>query len=68
MTKQQEALERADATPSACPSCGGRELTTVSKTVDVSTYWRCVRCGEVWNVSRRAAGQPRTYGVRRDSW
>jgi transposase-like protein len=67
MRNQDETLTSTEA-PTACPACGARDLTTVSKTVDVSTYWRCVKCGEVWNVSRRASGTYRRYGVRRDSW
>lgn len=43
--------------PTACPSCGSRELTTTAKIVDASTYWRCSRCGEVWNAARREAGR-----------
>jgi transposase-like protein len=66
--RNQDATITNTETPTACPACGARDLTTVSKTVDVSTYWRCVKCGEVWNVSRRASGQYRRYGVRRDSW
>jgi transposase-like protein len=38
--------------PSRCPHCGGRQLTTTSKNVDRSSYWRCLSCGEVWNMSR----------------
>jgi transposase-like protein len=43
--------------PSQCPACSGREIVTTSKTIDVATYWRCVSCGEIWNLDRRR-GQP----------
>lgn len=39
--------------PARCPSCGGRELKTTSKAIDRSTYWRCLSCGEIWNLDRR---------------
>ena len=43
------------ATPAACPACRASIVTTTSKTVSAETYWRCVSCGEVWNVARRDA-------------
>jgi uncharacterized Zn finger protein len=49
--------------PARCPGCGGRELTTTSKAIDRSTYWRCLSCGEVWNLVRRESG--RRLGYRR---
>lgn len=42
--------------PATCPVCKSRDLTTTSKTVSASSYWRCVTCGEVWNVERLEAG------------
>jgi hypothetical protein len=45
------------ATPSACPACQSGDLTTTSKVVNLETYWRCVTCGEVWNVRRREASR-----------
>ena len=59
------ALER-EVEPIAadkCPACGGRNLTTTSKTVDASTYWRCLTCGEVWNLKRHAV--PSRFSYRR---
>lgn len=41
--------------PSRCPACGAAELTTTSKATDRSTYWRCLACGEIWNLDRRVA-------------
>jgi transposase-like protein len=49
---QSQTVE-AIAPPSACPSCRGSDITTTSKNVNTETYWRCVACGEVWNVGRR---------------
>jgi hypothetical protein len=34
------------------------KVTTASKTIDKSTYWRCSTCGEVWNVTRRHETMP----------
>ena len=50
--------------PSACPSCQSADLKTTSKVVTVQTYWRCMACGEVWNVARREINRPtfRTFG------
>jgi hypothetical protein len=39
--------------PSACPVCRSSSIVTTVKTPDVNTYWRCAKCGEVWNVARR---------------
>jgi len=39
--------------PTACPFCGSTKIATASeKTNDVSAYWRCETCGEMWNVGR----------------
>jgi hypothetical protein len=32
-------------------------VTTTAKHPDIDSYWRCERCGEVWNVSRRHEGR-----------
>jgi transposase-like protein len=50
-TRGQEA-ESAPLQPSRCPTCNGRQIVTTSKTIDRETYWRCVSCGEVWNLDR----------------
>jgi transposase-like protein len=39
--------------PSACPACRSASVTTTEKNPDVNSYWRCKRCGEIWNVGRR---------------
>jgi hypothetical protein len=57
------APEAHASAPSACPACASTDLTTTAKTIDASTYWRCGRCGEVWNAARREAG--RINGFRR---
>lgn len=40
-------------TPSACPACQSRSISTTAKSPDANSYWRCEACGEVWNVGRR---------------
>lgn len=42
--------------PARCPHCGGRDMVTTSKVIDSNTYWRCEKCGEVWNLDRRDGG------------
>jgi transposase-like protein len=42
--------------PTSCPVCRSRELTTTSKTVTSASYWRCLTCGEIWNAERLEAG------------
>lgn len=45
------ALEPVTA-PKTCPFCSSSDLKTTSKDVNVSTYWRCTACGQIWNVGR----------------
>lgn len=45
------------APPDACPFCKSRDIATVSKAVDASTYWRCTPCGQIWNPSRLQNGR-----------
>jgi predicted Zn finger-like uncharacterized protein len=39
-----------------CPECQSSSVTTTAKYPDADTYWRCERCGEIWNVGRRDSG------------
>ena len=38
--------------PKACPFCDSADVTTTCKSVNVSTYWRCTACGQIWNFDR----------------
>ena len=38
--------------PTACPFCHATKIKAAKEKVDVSTYWRCEACGEIWNISR----------------
>ena len=46
---------KVPAAPSACPFCGSSKVKTAREMVDVSAYWRCETCGEVWNAGRLKA-------------
>jgi hypothetical protein len=39
-------------TPVTCPFCGAGTIKAASEKVDASSYWRCVACGEMWNLNR----------------
>jgi formate dehydrogenase maturation protein FdhE len=45
--------------PTACPFCGSPKIATTTERVDASTYWRCVACGEMWNLGRLRASSQR---------
>ena len=51
----------ATSEPVSCPFCKSRDVTTTSKEVNVSTYWRCTACGQIWNVSRLRQGRRTPY-------
>jgi tRNA(Ile2) C34 agmatinyltransferase TiaS len=51
MLKPITAPPRPQPAP-RCPSCGTLTGETASKNVNASTYWRCTRCGEIWNAAR----------------
>ena len=42
-----------DASPSTCPACQSLSIVTTAKKPGADSYWRCERCGEIWNASRR---------------
>jgi transposase-like protein len=48
--------------PAKCPHCDGRDMTTTSKVIDTTSHWRCLTCGEVWNVDGRHIGS--RFGFR----
>ena len=47
-----DEVDRSLVTPASCPFCRSPKVMTTSGKVDVSTYWRCEACGEMWNVDR----------------
>lgn len=42
------------ATPpqTVCPFCRSGQITTTSKSVTETSYWRCHGCGQIWNPAR----------------
>ena len=50
-------LAEAIVAPKACPFCTSVDVSTTSKAVNVSTYWRCIACGQIWNADRLRYGQ-----------
>jgi hypothetical protein len=37
--------------PPACPKCQSPDACSAAKRPTANSYWRCLRCGEVWNPS-----------------
>jgi len=54
---QPSGPSEATVAPKACPFCNSLDVTTTSKTVDISTYWRCTACGQIWNSDRLQSGR-----------
>lgn len=48
--------------PKTCPFCKSVDVTTTSKAVTVSTYWRCTTCGQIWNAGRLQHGRRMPLG------
>jgi transposase-like protein len=46
--------------PVACPACQSRAISTTARNPDTNAYWRCARCGEVWNPDRYRSGRSRS--------
>jgi uncharacterized C2H2 Zn-finger protein len=38
--------------PPRCPGCGGVHTVSTDKVPDGNSYWRCIRCQEVWSPDR----------------
>ncbi len=57
------APEKTVGRPERCPACQSSSIVTTSKSVTPETYWRCHRCGEVWNPARRDDGSRRYRNV-----
>jgi predicted Zn finger-like uncharacterized protein len=54
-------VEQTPSAPTACPACRSTKVVTTSKVAALDSYWRCMGCGEVWNVSRREPPGRRRY-------
>jgi transposase-like protein len=53
----RSASEAAPTIPASCPACRSSSISTVSKSPDAESYWRCAECGEIWNAGRREKEQ-----------
>ncbi len=42
--------------PPTCPKCGSRDTSSAAKRPTSNSYWRCLKCGDVWNPSQLSAG------------
>ena len=60
----QEAADHQAQAQTACPFCRSAKITTTSKVLDSSAYWRCEACGQVWNVGRNRPSTRFGYGGR----
>lgn len=49
--------------PPMCPSCRSTAAVTTAAKPDADSYWRCTKCGEVWNVARTDR-----HGARTRRW
>jgi hypothetical protein len=45
------AVRQQLAVPPACPKCQAADACSAAKRPTLDSYWRCLRCGEVWNPS-----------------
>jgi transposase-like protein len=53
----------APVTPAPrCPVCRSLDVKTTAPVATDSSYWRCLACGEVWNLGRRESHQRSRYG------
>jgi transposase-like protein len=46
----------------SCPACRSADVKTTTPVATAESYWRCLVCGEVWNVGRRESSQRSRYG------
>ena len=42
----------APVAPATCPKCQSSAIVTKEKRPDAESYWRCTKCGEIWNAAR----------------
>lgn len=62
MERKTDQSDPPDAAPSpACPACRSSNVTTTSHVATAASYWRCLACGEVWNVGRRESDRQSRY-------
>lgn len=42
--------------PPTCPKCGSRDTSSAAKRPTANSYWRCLKCGDVWNPAQLSGG------------
>jgi predicted Zn finger-like uncharacterized protein len=61
--RDRQRSASASGLPQSCPSCASASIVSTAKVPDATnSYWRCSRCGEVWNPARRMTRM--THGGR----
>src|SRR5436190_792485 len=55
--ESKPAAVKADEVQQACPKCHSKDTTTAAKRPSANSYWRCLKCGEVWNPAHSVARQ-----------
>jgi hypothetical protein len=48
--------------PPRCPKCRSTETSSAAKKPTANSYWRCLKCGDVWNPS--LLPEPKHWGQR----
>jgi predicted Zn finger-like uncharacterized protein len=38
--------------PMSCPTCRSSSITSAAKIPNADSYWRCEKCGDIWNGAR----------------
>jgi transposase-like protein len=47
--------------PMQCPVCRSQDVKTTSPKASADAYWRCMACGEMWNVARQREAARHAY-------
>ena len=42
-------VEASLSQPPRCPKCRSTETSSAAKRPTANSYWRCLKCGDVWN-------------------
>jgi transposase-like protein len=63
---QQARQADTSTSPTGCPFCESKQISTVSKRPDKESYWRCAHCDEIWNALRLM--QATQYGTPVSVW
>lgn len=48
--------------PPRCPKCRSTETSSAAKRPTANSYWRCLKCGDVWNPALLA--EPKRWWQR----